>query len=500
MVDIETYIRNSFSLEMKTKFSIDENEKFSEFDINSWIFIPNSLDINSSTYSKNQFYSDVKSKVRFITPIYRLEEIVNKGAIPYNNLRAAMLALCQTLDIEKKEGNLYEYEFQLKMFMAIFRSAIRDFISEVKQANDLNLMKEKVQLFIDSIEEIRTKFRQLRDIISYRQEEEQVYNYFNFSDEFLSYAILQHSFLLLNYLEASFKNQFSDLIIYLKDLILTEKEYMAKNGYVDLIQGDKENNQKVIYRHLMLNKYIESDLILNSTKKRDGDGVLVQQIYYSLAAGTSMIFATIVAFSFQQKYGNFTMPLFVALVISYILKDRIKELMRFYFAGKLGGKYFDHKTAISIKDEKVGWIKEAVDFITDDKVPEEVLNIRSRSALLEVENKIHNEKIILYRKKVRLDNINAMKEETYSFEGINDIVNFNITRIAQRMDNPHITGYTLSELSSKGQVEMVLADKVYYLNVIVQFKNLDQVAYRRFRMLVQRTGIQKIEELPIEVD
>ena len=37
-----------------------------------------------------------------------------------------------------------------------------------------------------------------------------------------------------------------------------------------------------------------------------------------------MIFATGIAFAFQQKYGNFTIPLFVALVISYMLKDRIK--------------------------------------------------------------------------------------------------------------------------------------------------------------------------------
>ena len=103
-----------------------------------------------------------------------------------------------------------------------------------------------------------------------------------------------------------------------------------------------------------------SDLFLKASKKKDG--VLVEQIYYSIAAGLSMIFATVVAFSFQKKYGNFTMPLFVALVVSHMLKDRIKELMRFYFAHRLGKNYFDRKTTISMNERewsdgsRTGWI------------------------------------------------------------------------------------------------------------------------------------------------
>lgn len=62
-----------------------------------------------------------------------------------------------------------------------------------------------------------------------------------------------------------------------------------------------------------------------------------------LAAGLSMVFATVVSFSFQQTYGNFTMPLFIALVVSYMFKDRIKDLMHYWFANKLGSKFYDYK-------------------------------------------------------------------------------------------------------------------------------------------------------------
>jgi hypothetical protein len=42
------------------------------------------------------------------------------------------------------------------------------------------------------------------------------------------------------------------------------------------------------------------------------------------------------------------MPFFVALVVSYMLKDRIKELGRYYFAHKLGKNYYDHKTKLPL--------------------------------------------------------------------------------------------------------------------------------------------------------
>ncbi|WP_010250081.1 hypothetical protein [Myroides injenensis] len=497
MIDIKTRLRDFFSVEMKVGFLVDDVEKESDFEINTWIFIPNSIDINASTYSKVQFYSDVKSKVRFITPVYLLSELVDRGAVPYNNLRAAMLELFKGQDADKKEKALYEYEFQLKMFMAIFRSAMRNCIHSIK-VSKVDDLPELVKQYINDLTTIRNKFRELRNIIQYRQEGDEVYNYFNFSDEYLAYATLNHTFGLLSFLEKQNISSYDVLSTELKKLILDEKVYMNEHNYVDLNQNETIGNQHVAYRHVMLNKYIESDLALKSTKKRDGDGVLVQQIYYSLAAGLSMIFATIIAFSFQQRYGNFTMPLFVALVISYMLKDRIKELMRFYFAGKIGGKYFDHKTDISIKDQKIGWIKESIDFITDDKVPDEVLTMRNRSALLEVENKIHNEKIILYRKKVRLENTKAMKESTYSFEGINDILRFNLTRITQRMDNPLVPAYVLSENTLDGKPIEIFVDKVYYLNFILQIKYKNNLEYKRFRLVCQRSGIQKIEELPID--
>lgn len=490
MIEIEASIHDPFSLEIKVGFKTDKVGEKREFDINTWMFIPNSFDINAATYLKQQFYSDVKSKVRFITPVFHLREIADNGAIPLNNLRASMNLLNKGAD-NLVESSM-EYEFQLKMFMAIFRSSIRDSLNDIRNKKHTSELPDLCCEYVKNLQGIIDSFRHSENSIKEFESDSDIRNYYSFGNEFISYSSMNSTFQLMDIINDVKSSLSLDVYQNLVDAIILEKNYREAQGFLDVLVGDRENNQKVVYRHDMLNKYVESDLVLVSNKRKDEDGVIAQQIYYSIAAGVSMIFATMIAFSFQQKFGNFTMPLFVALVISYMLKDRIKELMRFYFAGKLGGKYFDNNTIISVKEQKIGWMKEASDFITEDKVPEEVLNLRDRSALLEVENRIHNEKIMLYRKRVCLENTKVLQESTYAFDGIHDILRFNITRLTQRMNNPYVSLYTLNK---DKELDKILADKVYYLNIVSQIKYEDKIEYKRFRLICQRSGIQRIEEL-----
>ncbi|MBB1140037.1 hypothetical protein [Myroides sp. WP-1] len=490
MLDIKVRSHDAYTLEMKVGFIKGKEQHKSDFTINTWIFVPNTLDLNKSNYSKDQFYSDVKSKVRFITPVYALTAIVDEGAIPFNNLSAATQHLLK----DETNQHVYEIEYQLKMFMAIFRSALRNAVTEFKQTKADN-HATLIQSYVSASIAIRDKYRELKESLHQNEQvvRKEYFNYFSFADEYLSYTLLRYSFLLLDRLMLVTDERFQLLQQQVKELILSEQAYMKSKGYSFIKVNEQGLNQAVIYRYAMLNKYVESDLLLESNKKKDSDGVFVQQVYYSIAAGISMVFATVIAFSFQQKYGNFTMPLFVALVVGYMLKDRIKELTRFYFAGKLGGKYFDNKTEISVKGKKIGWIKEAVDFITDEKVPSEILSIRNRSVLLEVENRIHNEKILLYRKKVSLDRGEMMKDSTYFFKGVHDIFRFNLTRLLQRMDNPKVPVLSLDEHND--QVIGFYADKVYYINFISQIEYENHTEYKRYRIVCQRDGIQEIEEL-----
>lgn len=76
MIDIQVKLHDRYSVEFKIGYYVDRETKENEFRMNTWFFVPHSLDINATTYPKDVFYRDVKSNVRLITPIYTLEEIV----------------------------------------------------------------------------------------------------------------------------------------------------------------------------------------------------------------------------------------------------------------------------------------------------------------------------------------------------------------------------------------------------------------------------------------
>jgi len=276
----------------------------------------------------------------------------------------------------------------------------------------------------------------------------------------------------------------------LYQLVEKEEEYKKKKGYSCLDNEDTTNNYLVVMRRGILKKFIESDLYLNT--KHLKDGAFAQQFYYGIAAGISMIFATVIAFTAQLRYGNFTLPLFFALVISYIFKDRIKNLMRFYFSTQLGKKYFDNKRELEIQNKKIGWVKEAFDFVMEGKIPDVIMNMRNRTPLVEAESKIYNEKIILYRKLAKISSSEISLYKDYEFIGINDITRFNLTNFIQKMDNPFIPIYMPDE--KDGYIRFT-SEKVYALHIILRCHGHENLYYRKFRLLFNREGIKDITEI-----
>lgn len=483
MIEIKTKIHDNFSLEIKESFVVRPNVRDNHFAVNTWIFVPNSLDINPQTYGKDQFYRDVKSNVRLITPVFLLRDIAGGEAQPLEFLRRAM----HTMASQPTEQNVAEYEYQIKMFCAIAKSALRDealHITSCQKASDVEFLTDQ---YTQNLERLLDAFRGLRQIINVPIVTETVRSYYFFGDEFLGHIASLYSLRVLAALRQSkVYRQVQEPLV----RVLTENEaYKESMGYPTAREDDPQKNRDLVFQHGILKKYVESDLYLNLRKKKDG--VAVEQILYSIAAGMAMIFATVVSFSVQKNFGSLSIPLFIALIVSYMLKDRIKELIRYYFAYRLGKKYFDNKALVKIKDQEVGWMKEGVDFISDRKTPNEVLEIRNRSALLQAENRIFDEKIILYRKLVYIDSQKLEANNVYRVEGINDIFRLHVNRFTLKMDNPQ---QPLQVITPDGQVKEIVSQKIYFVNLVIQVRYEDRVEYQRIRLKLTREGIQGVEK------
>lgn len=490
MITIKAKKHDNFSVEFKFGFvgerSADQRKQV--FSVNTWMFLPNSLDINPQTYGKDQFYRDIKSNVRLITPVYLLRQLADEGALPFESLREAM----NRLATQPAPESVSYYEGQIKMFAAIFKSAQRNHATLIQQTSVVGDVVALTSDFVRQTRAIVAGYRGLYQIINVPTVSVEWRNYYHFGNEIMSHIIDVHGIKIIKKLDSlgSVGDEVRAARAEVVALMDSEKSYKESMGYQRVEMGDQVGNRELVFRYGMLKKYIESDLYIRLNKKRDG--FAIEQIYYSLAAGLAMIFATSVAWFAQIKYGNITGPLFVVLVVSYMLKDRIKDLMRYYFAHKLGDKYFDNKAEVKIGERAVGEIKEGVDFIRESKTPKEVRDIRSRSALVEAENRIFEEKILLYRKRIVIDSQALDAESHYPLGGINEILRIHLHRLTQKMDNHEVP---VDMLDSVGKVTSVRVQRIYYVNLVMQLCYGQDVDYKRFRVVMTRNGILDVEEM-----
>jgi hypothetical protein len=487
MIEKNVKIHDKFSLELKFGYSTRRKVKENLFEVNTWIFIPNSLDINRQTYSKTDFYKDLKTNIRLITPEFLLRDIADRKKSPFIYLEDSF----NTLAASPTRGNAREYEHQIKMFSSILKSSLRDHREHIVRNIETEDRDYLISNYLQSSRNILANYRSLRHIIAVPTVTKELFSLYMLGDEFISNLIEQHTFLLADEIRKLFPEISRQTGPMLMELIRGENEYRKSKGFPVAESRAEEEIRQLIYRRGALKKLFESQLFLATRKKKDG--FIAEQLIYSIAAGFAMIFATGIAFAFQQKYGNFTIPLFVALVVSYMLKDRLKELTRYYFAGKLKKIFFDHKTRISVPPEKkVGWCKESFDFVSSEKLPPDILRKRSKYLALEAQSVRGWEKVVLYRKLMKLDRPSLDGIFTcYTITGVNDIIRFNVSNFIHNMDNPEIPFRTLT---GDGYEELD-GQKVYYLTFVIDLKYDGENQLTLYRVTFNRSGILKIDSL-----
>ena len=485
MIDLSTKIHDKFTLEFKVGFNTEQATrptKFRDYVMNTWIFVPNSLDINAAKYSKDDFYRDLKSGVRLITPSYGLHELAND-----DELLPSKSLITNFNDLHIAPDDTQDLIHSIKMYCAIAKSAFRDECFSTSQHPDATKRMELCHQFLDDGHKILERFRGLLDHLDDKTATDRARQVFAYGDEFLSNVLEKYTYRLRDAIRQQHPEEYSQLEARFKNVLLSERAYREQKGYLSVKPDDPKGNEDFVFRASLLKKFTESDLYLNATKRKNT--FLVEQILYSLAAGAAMVVATLSSFFFQQRYGNFTLPFLIALVISYMFKDRLKDWLRLLFARRVSSKVFDTRTDFRIKGRHIGWSKDSVDFIDSDKIIPEVMELRSRNPLFaEVSGK--DEKVLLFRKKVQLWPSELAKASPYPLRGINDILRYNITEYTRKMDNP---SFPLSGTWEDNEYKPIEGKKVYHLTFVIQCVYEGKTEYKRIVVRCNRKGIVNVK-------
>ncbi len=486
MLEEDIKVHDKFQFEIKLDYKLNTTKEVTFYNIDSYIFLPNSLDINKDSYKKEDFYNDLKIYIRFKTPTVLLNDIIGDDNSPFVKLEKSVNNIVATHDPDTATN----YEYHIKMFCSILKSSIRDHVEFIEQNKIDDCNEHLVTQYINNIKDIVEKYRNLLRVINVPNVDQKKVVIYLFGDEYISHLVETYTFHLINVLR---QKEVKSLIKYepeLLKIIRTEFVYRKEKKYPS-VPGSELDNEETLYRRSVFKKYMESILFLNTRTEREG--AVVEQVIFSVAAGLSMMFATGIAFWSSTRFGNISTIVFVALVVSYMFKDRIKELLRSYFMGKVKRFLYDHKTSIySDPTNKIGFCRESFDFVKEHKVPDVIMKIRDRDHITGIDNGWFGEKIILYRKQIEIFSENFKNlHHSYTIDGINDIMRFNVTRFLVKMDDPKKSLYVPD---GDGYREN-FGERVYHINMIIRYSTNQDAFCERYRIVLNRDGIKRIEQV-----
>lgn len=489
MLEKSVKVHDRFQIEIKLDYKIGDFGTPKSYDVAAYFFVPLSLGVTPKAYSRQDFYGDLLSRIRIKTPVIPLQNFINGISSPLIKLSTAVKNVAQ----RPTRVTNAEFEYHLKMFCCILKSALRDQVQSIrtrKSAVDVNGL---VTQFCVETKRICDGLRNLRALLNAPHVSEKTFAKYLFADEFMSLTVEWYAFQLLETLRTTQGRASDPQRQELFGIVQDEIAYRKANSYPS-IPEEGAANEELVFRKSVLKKYVENVLFLMTRSKREG--TIAEQTAIAIAAGLSMVFATAIAFLVQRRFGNLTFPFFVALVISYMFKDRIKEGLRSVFNTKLRRFFFDRRTSIfnlsddSREKEPIGVCRESVEFQRENKLPGDVWKLRDRDHITEVENGWLGETVILYRKRIRLyPSWFQQVQDHYPVEGINDIMRVNFSKFLARMDNPKKPLW----LTDGQEYREIEGDRVYHINVVLEYKVGRSVEAGRFRIVLNKDGIKRVE-------
>jgi len=480
-MDIRDNIKrhDQLAFEMKLEFPAPgDRKKAQDYKVEMYLFVPQSLDINKQNYSKYDFYRALKTNIRLTTPEYLLRKILDGASSPYQTLVKSIERLME----KQEKEHLASYEIESKRFCSIFGVSLRRLVQQItstRQKADKVLLVDE---FIEQSKQVRSKFKMLRSSINLLNHKP-AFKLYEGADEYQSLLLEKNIYILIEKLKKS--DDFNHQIEQLVSLALNETRYRKKMGYLSIV-GAKRANQDVLHRNSMLKKFIESNLFLNTDTRREA--VLVEQMMFAIAAGIAMIFATGVAFLSRMMYGSLSLPFFIALVVSYMFKDRIKELLRLYLDKKHKKFFADFKTSIfSPQKNKMGELKESFYFIKKKNLPEDIINARKKIQKTDLDIEIKTERVMLFQNQIKLY---KNQGNTEGFEGLTQILRYNIWDLTFKMDDPEKEVYYVK----KSGLKRINVERVYHLNLVMRYWMDGKTMIKTYRVIASKQGIKRIEK------
>ena len=492
-------MHDRFQLELKLGYPLTR-ERETRYLIDTYLFLPASLGINSSTYARNEFYRDSQTYIRMKTPRLLLEQILSAATSPLcrsEQLLAQRSGVLGSKDEEKLRNSF-------RILRAVLKSALQRQLTLLQYTAERagrqpTFFVQRMEVVLAQIGELARRYRRLEAPLVDAAGSDALHASYRLADEAISVLIedllLQAHQLSEQWLQGDRRTAWQQDV---RQRIEEEIAYRRSRGYPS--GAGAQDGEALLQRLSALKKFTSSVLWLSTTTRREGS--TWEQVLFASVAGVSMIFATLVAFFAQSIYGQISLPVFAAVVIAYMFKDRIKESGRAWSAHLLSRQLYDYRTTIETQDgrRKLGAVREKMVHVSprriEKRLPPAVLAARASDPAYDPELLGAPESVIHYTKQVTLrkDAFAYLSADGLEISAINDITRIDIRAFLRKMDDP----YEERLMLNAGRVERVRCRRTYPVNLVSVFCAENGAAIcERTLVVLNRKGIVRLEQFDV---
>lgn len=497
----ELHIRDKWQFALKSDFFPQAGHSQDKYTQEFYFFIPNSLQINASTYSKDQFFIDQLSLIRYKTPVFSFAELQNPL-----NLHSPLIRILGFGAKVNTEENRKLLSNELKLLGNVVRSMLR---SECKRLTTLLQTTQTisslsadftadVEKLCRNINQLDLSFLNAKAAITAKWKDELINTEISYIEEFINDVVLHYLMILLENLRLS-SHEYFQLADQTLCQILIEKKHATEKliNQTSQIESPKTlEGESSLFRANLLDKFVLDALLLETNRSS------INQRYYHIIAAISAGIAMMLYFILFTWLGTVflinSQPFIILAVLFYVLKDRIKEILRAISYQQMSRWFPDYKTVIYSPDkkQKLGEMHESFSFIEHPQLSEELTSIRNVKHHGVLDTFERPEDVMYYKRVVEINQLPKSTDTRHS--GLNIIYRFNIHRFLQQASDPVETHLALDSVTKK--LISVRLPKVYHLNLILRSSFLapdltTKVELKKLRIIFDKNGIKRIEQV-----
>lgn len=475
-----------YGLEIKTRYPLRKGtDRFTQ---EIYFFMPPHFKFDGDGYNRKDTLRDLKIMIRNTTPEIPFSRLIDTQCAVSPLYRIEQL-LNENPQAQRLSEGLIEYE--MKTLVNICRVNLRNTrMAAEKVLEEWNpengaILKGRLDSFYRELHDFLTYFRERQAFWLSQFWKGRLFASMKWADEAVSLLVeremIRLSLLLKDHAYLGEEER--------QALAAASREEEHRRGIKEALlyrgeegpQGSRFLRGENIYK-----KWSQSALYLNSAPspavKRAG------QILAGVAAAVAMGFAVTATIVANRFFPAQSVPWALAVVIVYIFKDRIKELLRGALTA-LMPRFAADKIDLLIDPKvrkRVGASKLVIRFLGKDKIPPSVQQLY-KTKQDKWDRRLPESRILCLQKRMQV-NTDRLRKHHQRLHAVTEIFRFNTRHWTDNMDKPLNTLYILDN----GEPRAVKAERFYKVPVVVRHLRGKKEKLYFYNVSMNRDGIRKV--------